>query len=61
MIAPRPILIATRNAGKVREIVAVLTDNEPFWNGRVEWRSLEVVWRRASRCSSFWDAARPSK
>lgn len=43
MISPRPILIATRNAGKVREIIAVLTDDDPFWNGRVEWRSLDDV------------------
>lgn len=48
MTTPRPILIATRNAGKVREIVAVLTDNEPFWNGRVEWRSLDDVKIRAA-------------
>ena len=43
MTTPRPILIATRNAGKVREIIAALAADDPFWNGRVEWRSLDDV------------------
>jgi len=43
MAAPRPILIATRNAGKIREIIAVLSDDDPVWKNRVEWRSLDDV------------------
>ncbi len=43
MNPPRPVLIATRNAGKVREIVAILTADDPLWKNRVEWRSLDDV------------------